>query len=128
MDLLAYTFDHASVSVICKDNRVAEIRKLLRLFGVHSDEIKHIPHLLKKHIEVEFHVATDDHTVGSSGEIVDLFHRDSVDFVVAIEARDILSVSFDDIDQIINSAVIMDENFSIVKLIFSEDIFDCSLI
>lgn len=128
MDLLADTFDHASVSVISEDNRVTEIRELLRFLGVHPDEIKHVPHLLKKHIEVEFHVATDDHTVGSSGEIVDLFHRDSVDFVVAIEARDILSVSFDDIDQIINSAVVVDEHFSIMKFIFSENIFDCPLI
>lgn len=52
-----------------------------------------LPDFLEEAIEVESHVAADDNGVGLFGNEVHFLHGNSVDFVVAIKAFDVLSVA-----------------------------------
>lgn len=75
------------------------------------------PYFFEQSIEIKFHVAADDNGIGLFSNHIDLFHRDSVDLVVAIEALNVLSVALDDINEVVNGAVIMHKDISIVNLV-----------
>lgn len=93
MDLFAYGFNGATVSIVCKDNRIPKIWVFIGLLGIHTDEVQMFPDLLKQAVEVELHVAANNNSVGLLCDHVDLLHRNSVNFVVAIQALYVLPVS-----------------------------------
>jgi len=43
-----------------------------------------LPNSLKKPIEVQLHIATDNHSIRLLRDEVNLFHRNGVDLVVAV--------------------------------------------
>jgi len=93
MDLLTYASNTAAITLVCQHNRIAEIWKFFRLLCVYPDQIQLVPNLFEKHVEVELHVATDNHGVGAASQIVYFLHRNGVDLVIAVQATHILSVS-----------------------------------
>lgn len=52
--------------------------------------ISYVPHHLEHIIDVELHVYGDDHTIGLSGQFVHFFDGQSVDFIVHVQASDVL--------------------------------------
>ena len=107
VNLLAHWFYWASVSIVGKDNRVFEVRRFIGSFSVHSDKIQFLPYFFKKSIKIQLHIATDNDCIRLHGYHVDFLHWDCVNFVVAIQTFNVLSVPLDNIDQIINCTVIV---------------------
>ena len=50
------------------------------------------PNSLEKAVEVKFHVAADNHSIRFFGNQVHFLHRNGINFVVAIQTFDVLSV------------------------------------
>lgn len=94
MDLFADALHRAAVTVVRQDDGVAEIGGLFGFFCVDAHEVEFLPHFLEEGVEIKFHVAADHDGVGFVGQVVDLFHGDRVDLVVAVQAAHVLSVSY----------------------------------
>lgn len=98
MDLFTNRFNCTSISVIGQYNRISEIRSLIGFLGVNSDKIKHFPNFLQKAIKIEFKIAADDNSVRFLSQHVDFLQRNLIDFIIAIKAINIFSVTFNCID------------------------------
>lgn len=92
MDLLAYGFYGAAISIVCEDDGVTEVWVFVGFFGVDPNEVEMLPDLFKQAVEVELHVAADDHGVGLLSDHVDFLHGNGVDLVVAVQTLDVLSI------------------------------------
>ena len=73
-------------------------------------------------------MTTDNDRVGSSGDFINIFNGDTIDFVVDVQALDIFSVSFNNIDELINSDIFSQKDISVMDLILVQDISNHSLI
>lgn len=52
-----------------------------------------LPNSFEKTIKVKLHIAADDHSIGFFCDKVHFFHRNRINFVVAVETFDVLSVA-----------------------------------
>ena len=93
MDLLANLLHTASISVVGEDYRIAKIRLFVSFFGIDSNQVKMFPYFLKQTIEVKFHIATNNNSVWSLSNHVDLLHRNGINFVVTIQTFNVLSIT-----------------------------------
>lgn len=55
------------------------------------------------------------------GQFVNILNADGVDLVVRVDTLHILSVSLDDVDEIVDGSVFTTQNVSIVNLVFIQD-------
>ena len=62
--------------------------------------------------------------MGNSIQKLELFHGDFIDFIQGVEARNVLSVTFDSIDKLIFSRIAVKKDISIGDLVFVEDSSD----
>jgi len=73
-------------------------------------------------------MTTDNDGIGSSCDFINVFNGDAIDFVVDVQALDIFSISFNNVDELINSDIFSQKNISIMDLILVQDISNHSLI
>lgn len=93
MDLLAHRFNAATISIVGKNNRVAEIGCFISFLGINSNKVKLFPDLFKESIEIEFHVAADNNSIRLLSNKIDFFHGDGINLIETIKAFDILSIA-----------------------------------
>jgi len=59
--------------------------------------------------------------MGDSVQKFEFFHGDFIDFVQGVQARNVLSVTFNDIDKLIFSGIAIEHDISIGDLILVQD-------
>lgn len=95
VNLLTYTLNWTSVSVISQNNWISPVRLLVWLLCINSDQIKHFPNLFFQSIKIQSHIATDDNCIWLFGKHVNFFQRNCIDLIVTVQTLDKLSVSWD---------------------------------
>ena len=124
VNAVANRLDRAASSLLGQHDGVAEIGLLPAFFRVDSHQRDAIPDGVEKSVDVEFLVDTDDHGVWSTGQFIDVFDGKQIDFVVDEDSLDVLSVAFDDVDQVVDVIIASADHISVVDLVLLHDDLD----
>merc|ERR1719341_1011894 len=120
--------DVCNSNSIPEDNSILEIWRLSRFLGVDSDEVQVLPQNLDQVLQVELHVAGDDHIVGAPGKPVHLLQADLINLIVDIKAGHVDPGSRNDVNELIWSGVLPEKHLRVVYLVLVEDGADHLLI
>ena len=122
MDFVTEIFDGG---VLSRENDGCIIVRVLP-FGlrVNSDQIEVLPGLLDQLVHVPFQISGDRHVVVDLVQNVQLVEGNGVDFVEGVEAGDVLSVSLDDVDDVILGSIAFEADIAVVDLILFENGLD----
>ena len=123
-----------------QDDAVVKVGRATRLLGVHADEVKVLPQLVLKVLQIELHLAAektrfqgckqtfvfiisspDDHAVRLPSQPIYLLEGDLVDLVVNVEAGHVHAVALDDVDKLVGAAVLAKEYLRVEDLVFVQD-------
>ena len=88
---------------------------------LHSGQLQISPHLLQQIIKVPLVMGRHRYCVGNFINDVQFFNRDLIDFIQAVDARHIDTISLDNIDQIVHSGVTPNNDVGIVDLILAQN-------
>mmetsp|Transcript_8907 Transcript_8907/g.21477 ORF Transcript_8907/g.21477 Transcript_8907/m.21477 type:complete len:326 (+) Transcript_8907:385-1362(+) len=111
-----------------KNDRLVKVRFASLLLRVDTHQSQSIPNLLQEAVEVELLVAGDGDAVWHPGDGLHLLHAANIDLVVHVDAPDILPVALDDVDQLVDIAVLAEEDLAVVDLVLLEDLHDHGLV
>ena len=68
------------------DNQASlEIWVFASLLGIYTEQVQVLPDGLDQEIHVQFHLATEHDRPGRTGQFVDLFDRDRINFVITLK-------------------------------------------
>lgn len=87
---------------------------------LHSNKVKILPDLFNQFVQVPFEMSRARDTVGDSIKDIELLDSDLVDLIEDIDAGDIKSVAFDDINQFIHCSVAAEADIRIRDLVLVE--------
>jgi hypothetical protein len=105
-----------------QNQSTVEIWELSLLLGVHSDQAQIFPQALDDVIHIQIVLTRYHNSVWLTGEAIDFFKGDLIDFVVAVYTANVFPVSKDDIDKVVDSVVVTDENVGIVNFVALKDL------
>jgi len=100
------------------------VRDLSLRLCVNSDKIKILPNLFDELIEVPLKVSRDGDVVRDSVENVEFGDSDLIDLVEHVNARDVETIAFDDIDEIISSSIAAKRDIGVGDLVLVADGLD----
>ena len=89
--------------------------------GVNSNKIKVLPHLLHELIEVPLVLGGDWHVVRHLADDVELLDSDGVDLVHHVEAWDVNTISFDDINELLHGVIGLESDLAVGDSVLVED-------
>mmetsp|Transcript_10206 Transcript_10206/g.30435 ORF Transcript_10206/g.30435 Transcript_10206/m.30435 type:complete len:352 (-) Transcript_10206:388-1443(-) len=98
-----------------------EVRLLPLGFCEDAYEAEIPPDLGHEAVEVEAHVHADDDAVVLAGEPVHVLDGDHVYLVVAVQARHVLAVALNDVDNLVDGDVLAAKHLAVVHLVLVED-------
>lgn len=104
-----------------QDDRRIVIWNLTLWLGVDSDEILIVPNGLQQFVEVPSEHTSDGHVVRNLVEHFELFHADHVDLVEHVDARHVLSVALDSVDQVVFCGVAVQVDVRVEKSVLLRD-------
>jgi len=122
MDTHAKIFHSAMIT--SENDWCTVIRNLSLRLCVNSNEVEILPDLLDKFIEVPLKVSRDGDVMRNSVKDVELGDCDLIDLVEHVDARDVETVAFDDIDEIISSSIATKRDICIGDLVLIADGLD----
>jgi hypothetical protein len=128
MDLHDTIINFCSTSTLCQDNRLTKIWFFSSSLGINSNHTKCIPNFLKKYIETKFHHDRNTGIQRFLRDLIDLFNRNLINFVVNIKTFDIFSIAFNHINKLINIVVTSESNVSIMHFVLVHDNLDLFLV
>ena len=124
MDLHDTIINFDSTSTVSKDNRLVETRFFSSSLGVDSNHTKGIPNFFKKDIESQLHGDRNACVKWLLRDVMDLLNRNLINFVVDIEALNIFSVPFNNINEFIHIVITSKRYMCIMDLIFMQNILN----
>lgn len=127
VDTVTHILDGA---VATNDEGLAKVWIDALALGVDADQVQFLPTAIDHVLDAEVKFAAHDDRMRLTGELVEEVERYTVDFVVHVQALDVLAVIFhDDIDQVIDgAAVVTDEDFAVEELVVAQDAHDHLLV
>jgi len=121
MEFVAEIFNSSSFRV--KNHRRVVIWKLAFWFRINSNEFKVFPHPLQQIIKVPFMMSRNRDAMRYFIDKVQLFNGNLINLVQQVDARNVDTISFNDINQIISSCVVSQSDVSIVNPVLRQDLF-----
>ena len=119
-----HTFTHARSIKRASHVKVWLLAARLR---VDADEPQELPDLVEEEVEVELGSAREDDRLVALGDTTDLLDARHVDLVVHAETAHVLAVPFDQIDELLNGAVLTEQDLCRVDSVLVEDLSHRSL-
>jgi len=110
-----------SASCTGHDDRRVVVGDLSLRLGVDADQVQVLPDLLHELIEVPLVLGGDGHVVRHLVQEVELLNGDGVDLVEDVEAGDVHSVLFNDINQLVHGGVLTEVDVAVGHLVLVED-------
>ena len=128
MNLQNARLDSEPISACCEEQRVRKIGSFSLSLGVDAYEAKLVPNFVKQDVQTEFHLDRNARVLRVLHQIVDIFDRNSVNFVVHIDALHIFTVALDGVNKVLHIVVAIKFNMSIVNLVLLHDTLDHPII
>lgn len=100
------------------------IRDLSFGLGVDTNQVQVLPNLLDQLVEVPLVLGGDGHVVGHLRDDVEFFDGDLIDLVHGLDAGSVDSVAFDNVDELVDSAVLFEVDVSVGNPVLVADGFD----
>mmetsp|Transcript_4876 Transcript_4876/g.18298 ORF Transcript_4876/g.18298 Transcript_4876/m.18298 type:complete len:255 (+) Transcript_4876:669-1433(+) len=128
---------HISVNVVteilhCRSSTqnawLSEIRLLPTTLGENSDQIKMLPDLIHEEIEIELPLATNHHRVRLTCQSIYLLNGSGINLVVHIQASNVLPVTFNFINELINGNILVEDNVGVENLVLLQNISHKALV
>ena len=117
MKLRAEVFDRDATARITQNDRLLEIGLRPHLFRVHAHQSHGVPHALQQVVHPKIHVARDADGIWSSRKCVHFLDRQRVHLVVHVQTAHVLSIPFQDVDELVDVAVLSKQHFGVVYLV-----------
>lgn len=110
------------------DNRSIVVRNLSFGLGVDPHQVQVVPGSLQKLIKIPFVESGNGNVVRNTVQNVEFFHRDLIDLIQHVQTGHVDSVSFDDVDNVIDGGVGVEVDVGIEDLVLLADGSDTLLV
>mmetsp|Transcript_35824 Transcript_35824/g.94098 ORF Transcript_35824/g.94098 Transcript_35824/m.94098 type:complete len:383 (-) Transcript_35824:305-1453(-) len=122
VDLLACGLDRRTVAVVCQHHGIFEVGLLATWLRVDADEAEGLPDLVGEDVRVEAHLATEHHRVRLRRNPLAVLDRAHVNLVVHVETLDVLPVALDQVDELVDGAVLTKQDLGRVDLVLVQQL------
>jgi hypothetical protein len=111
-----------SSSSLRKNNSIIEVRCKSSALGINSDHPKLLPYLLQQNIQSQLHGNRYTSIKWIHRYLIHLLDRNSINLVENVDTLDVLSVSFDHIDELVDVVVATEGDVGVVHLVLVHDV------
>ena len=125
--LLAARLDGRAVAAVCEDERVLKVRLLATRLRVHAHEPQVLPQHVLEDVEVELHARREHQRVRHRADALALLDRGHVDLIVHVERADVLAVALEDIDELVDRAVLAKQHLCRMDLVLVQQLLHIGL-
>jgi len=113
-----------AMSASSENERVSERRHFSLSFSVNSDKSKLFPNFVNQNVDTKLFFNRNTGDLWVFSQRIYFFNRNSINFVVNINAFHILSISFDCINKVVYIIVPMESNMTVVNFILLSNELD----
>ena len=122
MDLVHRILDGETTAALRQDNRFSQVGSLAALLRVNTYHTECLPDLLLENVKPKLHGNRDAAVERLLRYRVDFLNGNDVDLVVDIQALDVLAVSLDHINKVVDIVVAAEGDVCIVDFVFVEHV------